>query len=148
MRHSHVRFPTAVGATISVLAALAATGCSDSFHALGTHTATVSINGTAVEATPKIRCHQAQWTWFIETLDKSPGFQAQVQTGNTVEAKLIRIDDLGGFTGSAWQDEGTPVGAQATLVDGTMTISGVATGYFRDAPADTTTTPFEIRTDC
>ena len=47
--------PTAVGATISVLAALAATGCSDSFHALGTHTATVSINGTAVDTTKRLR---------------------------------------------------------------------------------------------
>lgn len=133
---------------ISVLAALAATGCSDSFRALGTHTATVSINGKAMEATPKMRCHQTQWTWFIETLDQSPGFRAQVQTGNTVDAKLVRIDDLGGFTGSAWDDEGTPVNVDATLVDGTFTITGTATGYFRNDPSETTTAPFEIRTDC
>lgn len=107
-----------------------------------------SVDGRQVAEHPRISCKQVQWKWFIETLEESPGFRAQVHTGRTVDADLIRFDDVGGFTGSAWDDTGTPVKVDATLVDGTFTITGTATGYFHDAPADTTTTPFEIRTDC
>lgn len=136
-------------ASLALIAlAFAATGCSRSFEALGTHTASVSVGGRQVAEHPRISCRQVQWQWFIETLEESPGFRAQVHTGRMVDADLIRFDDVAGFTGSAWDDAGTPVTADATLVDGTFTITGTATGYFDNDPGETTTTPFEIRTDC
>ncbi|MGB3351525.1 MAG: lipoprotein LpqH [Mycobacterium sp.] len=129
-------------------------GCSSGYEALGTHTARVLINGSDIGDQPPIRCEQSQWVWFIESLRETPGFTAQVSTGDTVQARLVRIDDLGGFTGSSWNAATTApstpsgVGVDAELVDGTFTISGTAMGYYDDDPAETTTASFEIRTDC
>lgn len=133
---------------------LVAAGCSSGYEALGTHTAQVLINGSVVAEKPRIRCEQVQWVWFIKSLEQTPGFSAQVQTGETVQARLVRIENLGGFTGSSWNADttapATPVGveADAEVTDGTFIISGTAMGFYNDDPAETTTASFEIRTDC
>jgi len=134
--------------------ALVATGCASGYEALGTRTAQVSINGTETAENPRIRCEQVQWVWFIKSLEETPGFSAQVRTGETVVARLVRIEDLGGFTGSSWNADITgpaiPVGveADAEVADGAFTISGTATGFYQDDPAESATAEFEIRTDC
>ncbi|MGB2918833.1 MAG: lipoprotein LpqH [Mycobacterium sp.] len=133
---------------------LVAAGCSSGYEALGTRTAQVSINGTEVAENPRIQCEQVQWVWFIKSLQETPGFSAQVHTGDTVVPRLVRIENLGGFTGSSWNAEttapATPVGveADAEITDGVFTISGTAMGFYQDDPAETTTAEFEIRTDC
>ncbi|WP_159229318.1 lipoprotein LpqH [Mycolicibacterium vanbaalenii] len=134
--------------------ALVVAGCSSSYEALGTRTAEVLINGTEVAEKPRVRCEQVQWVWFIKSLEQTPGFSAQVRTGDAVVARLVRIENLGGFTGSSWNAEttapATPVGveAEADIADGTFTISGTAMGFYHDDPAETTTASFEIRTEC
>lgn len=135
------------------IVALVAGGCSSGYEALGTHTARVLINGSEIEERPPIRCEQVGWVWFIESLQQKPGFTAQVHTGNTVGARLVRIEDLGGFTGSAWNaTAATAVAARvetdAMLTEGTFTITGTAVGYYSDDPSETATADFEIRTDC
>ena len=145
------------------IVALVAGGCSSGYEALGTHTARVLINGSEIEERPPIRCEQVGWVWFIESLQQKPGFTAQVHTGDTVGARLVRIEDLGGFTGSAWNatapaatataaTAATAVAARvetdATLTEGTFTITGTAVGYYSDDPSETATADFEIRTDC
>lgn len=135
------------------IAAPVAGGCSSGYEALGTHTARVLINGSEVAERPPIRCEQVGWVWFIETLQQSPGFTAQVRTGDTVGARLVRIDDLGGFTGSSWNTTAVTavtagVETDATLTEGTFTITGTAVGYYSDDPSETATADFEIRTDC
>lgn len=129
---------------------LVATGCSSGFDALGTHTAQVLINGSEVAEQPLVKCRQVQWVWFIESLEPTPGFTAQISTGDTVQARLVRIENLGGFTGGAWDATATApdVEADADIIDGTFTIAGTAMGFYHDDPAETTTASFEIRTDC
>ncbi|WP_370331695.1 lipoprotein LpqH [Mycolicibacterium hippocampi] len=133
---------------------LVAAGCSDGYEALGTRTAQVLINGSEVDENPRIQCEQVQWVWFIKSMEQNPGFSAQVRTGETVVARLVRIENLGGFTGSSWNAETTapaiPAGveAEAEVTDGTFTISGTATGFYQDDPAESATADFEIRTDC
>lgn len=129
-----------------VVAASAATGCSAGYSALGTHTAEVLINGVDIGERPRIRCEQVEWIWYVETLRETPGFGAQVQTGETVEPRVVQIDDLGNFTGSFW--EGTIGAASASIVDGTLILTGTAEGYFHDAPKEKATALFAIRTDC
>ncbi|MGK2853459.1 MAG: lipoprotein LpqH [Microbacteriaceae bacterium] len=127
-------------------------GCSSSYEALGTDTARVLINGSEVAEQPAVGCKQVQWVWFIESLQENPGFTAQVRTGETVVALLVRIENLGGFTGSSWNTTAsstpTAVGADARVVNGTFTITGTAIGSYRDDPTETATARFEIRTDC
>ncbi|MFY9917942.1 MAG: lipoprotein LpqH [Mycobacterium sp.] len=137
-------------AVLTITAALAASGCSSGYKALGTHTARVVINGTEIEDRPPIWCEQVQWVWFVDTLQPTPGFSAQVRTGGTADALLVRIDKLGGFTGSSWNATGTAVdvGVDARVANGTFTIAGTALGFFHDDPTETTTANFEIRADC
>lgn len=142
-----------VAAAVTTVALVAA-GCSTGYQALGTHTARVLINGIEVADRPRVSCEQVQWVWFIASVQESPGFTAQVRTGDTVVARLIRIENLGGFTGSSWnatiKAPSTPsaVGADAEVTDGTFLITGTAMGSYQDDPAEIATARFEIRTDC
>jgi len=108
------------------------------------------INGNDVGNQPPVTCEQVQWVWFVDTLQPTPGFSAQLSTGQTVTARLVQIDDLGGFTGTAWSrtDTDTDIDAEAMFVDGTFTVAGTALGFYQDSPSETATVRFEIRTDC
>ncbi|VEG54359.1 conserved lipoprotein/antigen [Mycolicibacterium aurum] len=129
-------------------------GCSTGYDALGTQTAQVLVNGSMTAEHTRVTCDQVQWVWFIDSVQESPGFTAQVRTGDTVAARLVRIENLGGFTGSSWNAAvtapSTPssVGADAEIADGTFTITGTAMGFYQDDPAEIATASFEIRTDC
>jgi hypothetical protein len=137
-------------AVAMVTTTLSAAGCTSSYEALGTHTARVLINGAEIGDRPPIRCEQVQWVWFIESLQQTPGFTAQVSTGDAIQAELVRIDNLGGFTGSAWNASVTvpAVEADAKVTKGTFTVTGTAVGFYHDDPAETATATFEIRTAC
>lgn len=133
---------------------LVTAGCSTGYEALGTRTAQVLVNGDEVAEPPRVTCDQVEWVWFIESVQENPGFTAQVRTGDTVTALLVRLENLGGFTGSAWnatvRAPSTPpgVGADAEVTEGAFTITGTAMGSYQDDPAEITTAHFEIRTDC
>ncbi|MFV8052200.1 lipoprotein LpqH [Mycobacterium sp. 48b] len=103
-----------------------------------THTARVFINDHEMPTTYKVDCKQLSWLWTIETEPQTPGFTAIVQTGGTVEPKVMRIRDLTGFTG------GAPAGAsdtRASIDDAKFHFSGTAHGSFADRP----TKPAEVR---
>ena len=125
--------------------ALVATGCSSGWDAVGSHTATVFINGKEA-AQPKVECDQVQWVWHIRSLQDQPGFSAQVHTGDTVAPRAVQIDGIGGFTGSYW--DLTVGSAEATVENRTFTVTGTAEGYYESDPAERSTADFEIRTDC
>lgn len=143
--HRPTHKPVVVVAAMSG-ALLVASGCSDGYAALGTHTATVFINGAELDERPRIRCEQIQRNWYIETLKDAPGFTAQIRTGDDVIARGVQIEQLGGFTGSFW--DGTVGAADAEVVDGTFRVSGSAEGYYLHDPSENTTAEFLIRTDC
>ncbi|PRC60344.1 hypothetical protein C6A85_18790, partial [Mycobacterium sp. ITM-2017-0098] len=65
-------------------------------------TAHVVVNGIETAEHTRVSCNQVQWVWFIESVRESPGFTAQVRPGDAVAARLVRIENLGGFTGSSW----------------------------------------------
>ncbi len=134
--------------TVAVLSAavLVTSGCSTGYAALGTHTATVLINGVEIGERLPVRCEQVEWTWRIETLESAPGFVAQIQTGDSIIARGVQIEELGGFTGSYWA--GTVGQADADISDGTFRITGSAEGYYHHDPSEDATADFVIRTDC
>ncbi|MCV7047943.1 lipoprotein LpqH [Mycobacterium frederiksbergense] len=149
------RYRVALAVPLSALAVtVLVAGCASDYQALGTHTARVLINGTEVEERLAVACDQVQWVWFIESTQDEPGFTAQVRTGATVDGRLVRLQSLGGFTGSSWNTTGatpstaTDVRVDAEVTDGTFTISGIAIGSYDDDPTETTTADYEIRTDC
>jgi len=126
--------------------ALSAVACTAHSSALGTHMVRVAINGEDTAVTHPVRCEQVNWLWTIDTLVEEPGLSAMVQTGPEVDARSVQIRDLGGFTGSFW--EGTTGKATADVDQGTFTITGVAEGFYVDAPNERSTATFRITTNC
>lgn len=141
----HTRSVT-VSAT-ALITLLAASGCGVANGALlATPSARVTINGQDTETEYPIRCGQVQWMWTVETLPEAPGFTAMLETGGPVTARLVTIRDLGGFTGTAYQET---VGDIDASIDGlTFTVSGTAHGSYADDPADSTSAEFRIEADC
>lgn len=127
-------------------AMLLVSGCSSGYAALGTRTAAVSLNGNDIGERPAIECEQNRWNWYIETVEESPGFVVQMQTGDSVIARGVQIENLGGFTGSYW--DGTVGSADAEVTDRTFRVTGTAKGYYQRDSSETTTAEFVIRTDC
>ncbi len=150
IRSPIVRAPTTIRWSapylVAASAALVASGCSDGYDALGTHTAAVSINGTELEKRLPVRSEQIRRHWYIETLKENPGFTAQIQMADSAIARGVQIERLGGFTGSFW--DGTVGTADAAIADGTVRVSGMAEDYYHRDPAEGATAEFLIRTDC
>jgi hypothetical protein len=134
---------------IAVAAAVLAAGlagCSSQPAALGGTTAKVTIDGKDTGNPHNVRCSQTGWAWTIETPDKTKGFTAVLDTGDTVSAKSVDFHDFGGFTGSYWADK---IGkAEVSGVGGKYTITGSADGSYTDNPSNAVTTTFRIEASC
>lgn len=136
------RFPAAA----ALLLAAGVAGCSSPPAALGTHDAKVVINGEATNALQPVTCYQNGQTWTIETMDKEPGFTANIKLGDEVTAEVVDIRNLGNFTGTYWNDN---LGkATAKVTQGKFTVAGEAQGAFADKPNQSTTATFDITTNC
>jgi hypothetical protein len=121
-------------------------GCSSQPAALGGTTAKVTIDGKDTGNPHAVRCSQTGWAWTIETPDKTKGFTAVLDTGDTVSAKSVDFHDFGGFTGSYWADK---IGkAEVSGVGGKYTITGSADGSYTDNPSNAVTTTFRIEASC
>ncbi|MGE2836001.1 lipoprotein LpqH [Mycobacterium sp. SMC-4] len=139
MRSRHV-----LAVAAGVTACLA--GCSSPQPALGGTTATVTIDGEAVNGAHPVRCQQTGWAWHIETPGDGEGFSAVLESGGPVSAKSVQFRDFGGFTGSFWFDN---VGeAEASGENGRYTITGTADGNFSDRPGEAVSAQFRIQADC
>lgn len=130
-----------VAVTLGAVLAAGLAGCAAPADALNTPTAQVTIDGSDAGSYP-VLCGQIQRQWTIETLPRSPGFTAIFSTDGTITPGLVRLRDVGGFSGTFGQDI---VGeAQASVENGTFLISGTASG----AATEQTRRSFTIRADC
>ena len=121
-------------------------GCSSQPPALGSETAKVTIDGKDTGNPHAVKCTLTGWAWTIETPDKTKGFTAVIDTGDTITAKSVDFHDIGGFTGSYWADK---IGkAEVSGVGGKYTITGSADGSFTDNPSNAVTTTFRIEASC
>jgi ipoprotein LpqH len=121
-------------------------GCGTQPAALGSTTAKVTINGQSTGGPHAVRCSQTGWSWIIETPGDAKGFEAVIDTGDTVTAQSVDFRDFGGFTGSYWRDN---IGeAEASGTGGKYTIDGSADGSFTDNPSNEVTATFRIEADC
>lgn len=111
------------------------------------NTATVSVNGRDAGDRLFVRCSQIQWLLTIDAVDQASGFTAMVsKVGGGPDPKFVKIRDVAGFTGSAW-DGG--VGHIEARRDGAvLTLEGSGYGFFADNPGEPTTAAFSITTAC
>ncbi|MDF3336096.1 lipoprotein LpqH [Mycolicibacterium septicum] len=140
MRHTQqrVRWPAARTAMVVALAASLSACAAPAGSPADANTARVFIDDQEMPTSYKVQCTQISWLWTIETEPETPGFTAIVQTGGTVEPKVMRIRDLTGFTGSA--QAGAP-DTQVGIDNTKFHFSGTAHGSFADRP----TKPAEVR---
>jgi Mycobacterium 19 kDa lipoprotein antigen len=142
MRHGRQRI--AAHAVMAVALATSACAAATSTPA-DAYTARVVINNQEMPTTYPVQCTQISWLWTIETLSQTPGFTAILQTGGTVEPKVMRIRDMVGFTGSS-PDEASD--AQAGIEGTTFHISGTAHGWFADRPTKPAEVQYRIEAHC
>lgn len=106
----------------------------------------MTINGKSTGGPHPVRCTQSGWSWRIQTPEQAKGFTADIGTGDEVVVRSVDFRDLGGFTGTFWQDH---LGeAEVGSTGGKYTISGSADGSFNDTPSNEVTTTFRIEADC
>ncbi len=121
-------------------------GCSSPEPALGSTTASVTIDGNDAGGVLPVTCRQTGFTWYIQTPEKENGFTAVLAMDGPPTAKSIEFRDLGGFSGNFWQ--GNIGDAQVTGNEGRYTITGTADGNFAQKPSDAATAKFRIKTNC
>jgi ipoprotein LpqH len=134
-------------ASVAALGAAGVSGCGGQPPALGSQTASVSINGADTGKSYPVTCSQDGWSWFITTpSDQKSGFSAALKTGAETAADSVQIRDIAGFTGMYWQ--GTVGDGQAGISGNTFTLTGTASGSFADNPSGEATATYKIKTDC
>jgi hypothetical protein len=134
-------------AVVAAVLVVGAAGCGGQPPALGGTTAKVTINGESTGGPHAVRCSQTGWAWTIETPDDAKGFQATIDTGDTVTVQSVDFRDFGGFTGSYWKGN---IG-EAKLDNaggGKYTITGSADGAFTDNPSNEVSATFRIEANC
>ncbi|RAV07868.1 hypothetical protein DQP55_20920 [Mycolicibacterium sp. GF69] len=112
-------------------------------------TARVTVNGQDAGTTKAVQCDTTGWLTTITTGDETSGVTAMVSNQDELVAESVRINNVGGFTGS--YTAGVNDEAQAAQVDmagRTYDISGSADGFNTDKPSLRTSGTFAIRVSC
>jgi lipoprotein LpqH len=110
-------------------------------------TAKVAVNDTDVGTIHQVAC-QPIGSLTIITIGNpaTAGITVLVDNASTMTARSVTIDNLGGFSGSYWQDlQGK---AQVTIVGQTYAFDGTASGFDSDKPSAITTGSFRIKVAC
>src|ERR1700758_1268868 len=142
-----------ITAGLAVLVGIIA-GCSSSTPAaparppgaLPVGTAQVTVDAAAAATVAAVNCTQADSLVTITAGDNASGMTAVVDLASKPTVRSVSIHNLGGFTGSYWQD----LGPVARVSTGTKTyqISGTADGFHVDAPSFRKTETFAIKVAC
>lgn len=142
MRHTRQRLATCT----VLITALATSACTaHTSIPADAYTARVVINNEELPTTYSVVCTQVNWFWTIETLPKTPGFTAIIETGGPVEPRVFRIDELAGFTGSSYRAASD---SKASIEGSTFHVSGTAVGSFTDRPTRQAEVQFRMEAQC
>ncbi|BBZ27277.1 hypothetical protein MMAD_15720 [Mycolicibacterium madagascariense] len=109
-------------------------------------TADVSVDGRQLAPSRDVGCTFIQSYTTITTGSGPMGTTTVVDNADGLTAKSVDIRDLGGFTGSYWQNLG---GEAAVAMTGrTFTITGTAEGFDAANPSARIARPFSIKASC
>ena len=109
-------------------------------------TADVTVDGRKLATSQTVDCTFIQSFTTITTGDGTTGTTTVVDNADGLAAKSVDIRDLGGFTGSYWQNLG---GEAAVAMTGrTFTITGTAEGFDTENPSGRIARPFSIKASC
>jgi ipoprotein LpqH len=114
--------------------------------ALPVGTAQVTVDATDAATIGSVNCTQSESLVTITAGDNASGMTAVVDLASKPTVKSVSIDNLGGFTGSYWQDLGPP--AQVSTGSKTYEITGSADGFHIDTPSFRKIETFAIKVAC
>ncbi|MDY6998452.1 MAG: lipoprotein LpqH [Actinomycetota bacterium] len=138
----------------ALAAAALAAGCSSSpppayeppDGALIPGTAQVTVNGRDAGTTHSVSCMTIESLTMISTGGEDSGVYTMVSNAEDLDVRLLRITDLGGFTGS--YNQGLEGEATVTMTDRTFDINGEAVGFDLDDPSFRSTSTFGVKIAC
>ncbi len=132
-------------AGVALVVVAGVSGCAESL-TVPRKAARVTIDGETHNARPPA-CSQAQSYRTIDIRDRDGHIEAAVLTsGERVIPQWVKIRDVGGFNGSAWQ--GGVGQMDADYRNGRYTIRGSAYGISNSNLNKVVTTDFTIVADC
>jgi hypothetical protein len=109
-------------------------------------TAEVTVNDQKLPASQSVDCTFIQSMTTITTGDNDAGATVVIDNGGKLDAKSVDIRNLGGFTGSYWQNLGDA--ATVKMTGRTFTISGTADGFNATDPSKRAPGTFSIKASC
>jgi ipoprotein LpqH len=109
-------------------------------------TAQVTINNTDLGMTETVTCSTAGALTTITTGDAAAGTTSVIDNADALTAKSVSIHNLGGFTGSYWENLGGE--AKLHMTGRTYLIKGTAAGFNTENPSARSTGTFTIRVSC
>ena len=109
-------------------------------------TAQVTVDAADAATIGAVNCTQADSLVTITAGDNASGMTAVVDLARQPTVKSVSIHNLGGFTGSYWQDLG-PV-ARVSMGARTYQITGTADGFHVDTPSFRKAETFAINVAC
>jgi lipoprotein LpqH len=113
---------------------------------LAAGTAEVTVNGKDLGLTDAVACAQEGSQTTITTGDQDAGTTTVMDNAEGLTTKSVSIHNVGGFTGSYWEDLDGNADVHAT--GRTFVFTGTAWGFDTDKPNRRTTGTFAIRAAC
>ena len=109
-------------------------------------TAVLTVDGKDVGTTYSVRCESIDWMTRIHTDVQTSGVSAMVSNADKLKAEFVRLQDLGGFTGSYERElQGE---AAVTMTGPTYHITGAALGFNHAQPTRLKAETFSIAVSC
>jgi ipoprotein LpqH len=109
-------------------------------------TAMLTVDGKDVGTTYSVRCESIDWMTRIHTDIQASGLSAMLSNASKLKAEFVRLQDLGGFTGSYERElQGE---AAVTMTGPTYHITGAALGFNHDQPTRRKAETFSIAVSC
>jgi lipoprotein LpqH len=106
----------------------------------------VTINNRTLPAMTAVKCARIGSLTTITTGDTAAGVTAVVSNETGLTAKSVRINDLGGFTGSYM--EGLAGETDVRMTGETYVIRGTADGFDTDNPSMRASDSFALQVAC
>ncbi len=113
-------------------------------------TAQVTVDGQDAGTTHSVDCMTIGSLTMIsagnQTPSGNPALYTMVSNAEDLAVRLLRITDLGGFTGS--YNQGLDGEATVTMTDRTYDIDGTAVGFQLEEPSFRSASDFRIKIAC
>lgn len=106
----------------------------------------MTVNGEDADLTQTVRCRTIGPMTMIETGPEDAGMFAMIWAEDKQVVRIVRIYDVGGYTGS--YNSGLGGEANVSMTGRTFDISGTADGFETDEPSFRASGTFQLKVSC